>query len=328
MFQKLRSKQLLALLVPVLMIMVLIDPLGMLTGSKNNTQYSQIYVQLDATSDSKVLMIASWDDYYEIPLNHYFRNILNDRFPLRRIDTAERGYDEVLSYASLGELEFGKYLNSHGYTHILVPGKTADSGQIFHRWGQHGTIRLPLASGMFVEEARSGGDYPLALYRIKLSTEQSMPPTQETYTLNWANVREGLFSLITAYSDDYKPSFYKHYEDINVGWVLGGEQLDLRLITTRKSSQKYEIEFTLSTPYGPNAPPTILQFATSTTRETVLVSAEGAEVLTIVVSSNELIHVRNILGCRYASTFEQNATDGRLFCYGITNVNVRPMNDQ
>ena len=327
MFPNFRSKQLFTLLIPVLLVLVLIDPMGFLTGSKNNTQYSQIYNQLDATLDPKVLMIASWDDYYEIPINHYLRNILNDRFPNRRIESVERGYEEVLSYASLGAFEFGKYLNSHGYTHILVPGKTADTGQIFHRWAQHGTIRLPLIGGIFVEEARSGGDYPLVLYSIKGSTEQSMSPTQETYTLNWDNVRAGLVSLITTYSDDYKPSFYKHYEDINVGWVLGGEQLDLRLITNRTTSQKYEIEFTLTTPYGPNAPPTILQFTTSTTRKTVLVSAVRPEVLTIVVSSNELIHVRNILGCRFASTFEQNATDNRLFCYGILSVNVRLKND-
>jgi hypothetical protein len=327
MFQKFRSEQLLPLFISVLLALVLVDPLGFLTGSKNNAQYSQIYDQLDTTSDAKVLMVASWDDYYEIPINHYLRNILNDRFVNRRVDTVERGYDDVLSYASLGELEFGRYLNSHDFTHVLVPGKTADTGQIFHRWGEHGTIDLPLIGGMFVEEARSGGDYPLALYRIEYSTEQLLPVTQETYTLKWDNMREGLFALITAYTEDYKPSYHKYYEDINVGWVLGGEQLDLRLVTNRKTSQIYEVEFTLSAPYGSNAPPTILQFSNSTTRKTVVVTSARPEVFTIEVSSNEPIHARNVLGCRYASTFDQNPTDGRLFCYGIMNVNVRLKND-
>ena len=195
-------------------------------------------------------------------------------------------------------------------------------GQVFHRWGEHGTIKLPLIGGMFVEEMKSGGDYPLALYRIDYSTEQFVPATQETYTLKWDNMREGLLGIVTTYTDDYKPSYDKHYEDIDVGWVLGGELLELRLITNRKTSQKYEVEFTLSAPFGPNAPPTILQFSNSTTRKTVVVTAARPEVFTIVISSNELIHARNVLGCRYASTFERNATDNRLFCYGIMNVKV------
>lgn len=327
MFQKIRSKQLLALLIPVLLVLMMIDPLGLSTGSKNNTQYSQIYSQLDATSNAKVLMIASWDDYYEIPINHYMRNILNDRFTSRRVDTVERGYNEVLSYASLGELEFGRYLHNRGITHILVPGKTADTAQIFHRWGLHGTIQLPLVGGMFVETARSGGDYPLALYQVEYSLEQIAPVTQETYVLKWDNVREELHEIITKYTEDYKPSYYKYYEDIKMGWVLGGEQLDLRVVTNQKTSQRYEVEFTLYAPFESNAPPVILQFANSTTLKTVMVTAAQPEVITIEVSSNEFIHVRNTLGCRYASTFDKTSPDGRLFCYGIMNVNVRLKQD-
>ena len=75
MLQKFQSKQLLALLVSALMVVVLIDPLGMSTGSKNNAQYSQIYAQLDVTSDSKVLMIASWNDYYEKKPNPETRSV-------------------------------------------------------------------------------------------------------------------------------------------------------------------------------------------------------------------------------------------------------------
>ena len=327
MLQKIRSKQLLALLVPVFLVLVMIDPIGLSSGSKNNAQYSAIYKQLEVTSNAKVLMIASWDDYYEIPINHYLRNILNDRFPSRRVDTVERGYEEVLSYASLGELEFGRYLHSRGITHILVPGKTADTGQIFHRWGQHGTIQLPLVGGMFVETAWSGGDYPLALYRVEYSPEQIAPSTEGTYILKWDNVREELHSLITNYTKDYKPSYYKHYEDIKMGWVLGGEQLDLRVATSQKTTQRYEVEFTFYAPFESNAPPAILQIANSSTLKTVVVTAAQPEVFTIEVSSNEFIHVRNTLGCRYASTFDEAATDGRLFCYGIMNVNVRLKQD-
>lgn len=323
MFQKFRSKQLLALLIPVLLVLVMIDPLGLSAGSKNNVPYSAIYKQLEATSNAKVLMIASWDDYYEIPINHYLRNILNDRFPSRRVDTVERGYEEVLSYASLGELEFGRYLHNRGITHILVPGKTADTGQIFHRWGQHGTIQIPLVGGMFVETARSGGDFPLALYRVEYSAEQIAPSTEGTYILKWDNVREELHSLITDYTKDYKPSYSKYYEDIKMGWVLGGEQLNLRVIASQKTSQKYLVEFTLYAPYESNAPPAILQIANSTSLKTVMVTAAQPEVFAIEVSSNEIIRVRNTLGCRYASTFDKTATDGRLFCYGIMNVNVR-----
>ena len=327
MAQKIRSTQLLALLILVLLIFVMIDPLGLSAGSKNNTQYSQIYNQLDATPNAKVLMIASWDDYYEFPINHYMRNILNDRYPARRVVAVERGYDEVLSYASLGELEFGRYLHNRGITHVLVPGKTADTGQIFHRWGPRGTIKLPLVGGMFAETARSGGDYPLALYRVEYSAKQIEPATKGTYELKWDGVRRELYSLITEYTKDYKPSYYKHYEDIKVGWVFGGEQLDLRVVASQKTSQKYIVEFSLSAPYESDAPPAILQIANSTSLKTVMVTAVRPEVFAIEVTSNEVIHVRNTLGCRYASTFDKTATDGRLFCYGIMNVNVRPKQD-
>ena len=311
----------------MLLVLVMIDPLGLSTGSKNNTQYSQIYSQLDSTSNAKVLMIASWDDYYEFPINHYMRNILNDRFPSRRVDIVERGYDEVLSYASLGELEFGRYLHNRGITHILVPGKTVDTGQIFHRWGPHGTIQLTLIGGMFVEEAQSGGDYPLALFKVKYSAKQIETATKETYVLKWDGVRGELYSLMTKYSKDYKPLYYKYYEDIKIGWVFGGEQLKLQVAPSQRTSQKYIVEFTFSAPYASDAPPVILQIANSTSLKTVMVRAAKPEVLAIEVASNELINVRNTLGCRYASTFDKTATDGRLFCYGIMNVNVRLKQD-
>ena len=327
MFLKIRLKQLLALLIPVLLVFVMIDPFGISAGSKNNTQYSQIYNQLDATPNAKVLMVASWDDYYEFPINHYMRNILNDRFPTRRLDIVERGYDEVLSYASLGELEFGRYLHNRGITHILVPGKTSDTGQIFHRWGPHGTIQLTLVGGMFVEAARSGGDYPLTLYRVNYSNKQIEPATKETYVLKWDGVRGELYSLMTKYSDDYKPLYYKYYEDIKIGWVFGGEQLKLQVAASQRTSQKYIVEFTLLAPYASDAPPVILQIANSTSLKTVMVTAAQPEVFAIEVASNELINVRNTLGCRYASTFDKTATDGRLFCYGIMNVNVRLKQD-
>jgi hypothetical protein len=86
------------------------DPLGLSVGSRNYAPYEDLYQKMKNLPDSSVLLIASYNDYYNIPINHHIRNNLTDRFLVRREMTVESGYDEVLSYASLGETEFGRFL--------------------------------------------------------------------------------------------------------------------------------------------------------------------------------------------------------------------------
>ena len=184
------------------------DPLGLSTSSRNYAPYEDLYQKMENLPDTSVLLIASYDDYYNIPINHHNRNILNDRFLVRREMTVERGYDEVLSYASLGETEFGRFLYSRSYQYILVPGSTVESGHIFHRWSNRGGIELPLAGDMFQKIADGGGDFPLALYKINYSEDQKQSPVEFTYRFVWReDGREDFYQFKRDYTEIQKPTY-------------------------------------------------------------------------------------------------------------------------
>ena len=86
-----------------------------------NSTVSPVESALKSDSHSKVLYIASYNDFYEFEVNDYLRAILGRRLAVMGEFVVEGNYEEVLARASLGLVPFLDYLVANGVTHLLVP---------------------------------------------------------------------------------------------------------------------------------------------------------------------------------------------------------------
>ena len=77
------------------------DPLGVLAGNFSEDSYSQMRNEVRKSESPKVLLVGSWDDFYSLEYNNYWRAEMNAEF-------VERDYGEVLDAASLGEDFFNR----------------------------------------------------------------------------------------------------------------------------------------------------------------------------------------------------------------------------
>ena len=304
------------------------DPLGLSVSSRNYAPYEDLYQKMKNLPDSSVLLIASYNDYYNIPINHHNRNILNDRFLVRREMTVERGYDEVLSYASLGETEFGRFLYSRSYQYILVPGSTVESGHIFHRWSNRGGIDLSLVSGMFQKIADGGGDLPLALYKINYSEDQKQSPVEFTYHFVWSeDSREDFYQFKRDYTEIQKPTYAKSYEDgIDVGWVFANDLPEFSISSNAAPTQQFLVDIQIVAAYGALAPSQVVRVATRSGSTDVNVSAGVVTKVQVVVAADEKITMNPMLGCHVGLEFDPAGQDNRNFCFGVHGIVVRPVN--
>ncbi len=303
------------------------DPLGLSASSRNYAPYADLYQEMKDLPDTSVLLIASFNDYYNIPINHHNRNILTDRFLVRREMTVERGYDEVLSYASLGETEFGRFLYSRSYQYILVPGSTVESGHIFHRWSNRGGIDLPLVSGMFQKIADGGGDFPLALYKINYSEDQKQSPVAFTYHFVWGeDSREDFYQFKRDYTEIQKPTYAKGYEDgIDVGWVFAKDLPEFSIDSNAAPTQQFLVDIQIVAAYGASAPSQVVRITTSRGLTDFNVSAGVITTVQIVVTAGEKITMNPTLGCHLGIEFDSAGQDNRNFCFGVHDIVVRPI---
>ena len=90
------------------LIVLAADPLGLLTGNYSSDSYSQIRSELSKTKNAKVQIIASWDDFYSLEYNNYWRAEMNAEF-------VERDYGEVCRLGANGR-HFGSLVHRKGQT--------------------------------------------------------------------------------------------------------------------------------------------------------------------------------------------------------------------
>ena len=303
------------------------DPFGLSASSRNYAPYADLYQEMKDLPDTSVLLIASFNDYYNIPINHHIRNILTDRFLVRRELTVERGYDEVLSYASLVETEFGRFLYSRSYQYILVPGSTVESGRIFHRWSNRGGIDLALAGGMFEKIADGGGDFPLALYKINYSEDQKQLPVEFMYHFVWSeDSREDFYQFKRDYTEIQKPTYAKSYEDgIDVGWVFANDLPEFSISSNAAPTQQFLVDIQIVAAYGASAPSQVVRVTTRSGSTDVNVSAGAISNFQIVVSAGEKVTMNPMLGCHIGIEFDPAGQDNRNFCFGVHDISVRPI---
>ena len=308
------------------MLILFIDPFGATVGFRDADSYRPMRDVLDETANSKALYLASYDDFYSIEPNFRLRNETSEGF-------AELGYESVLSAASFGDTAFNSYLFQQGFTHVVVPLSTALRGRVIHKWGQLGSVSIILEDPFFEKVFESQGEFPVVLYEVLHKVNQNSQLKFPQYALNWDGVPKSFFELNNQIQESgmYAYTYTKSYLDgPDVSWVLqddSGVIPNPRFVlkTPGVTNKELLIEIKFIAAYGGNAPTQIIRVSTPTSAQALVVKAGESATVTLVVNSNQEVAFDNILPCRPADTFSPEDHDPRVFCYGISEINVREL---
>ena len=308
------------------MLILFIDPFGATVGFRDADSYRPMRDVLDETANSKVLYLASYDDLYGIEPNFRLRSETSEGF-------VEMGYESILSAASFGDSAFNSYLYQQGFTHIVVPLSTATRGRVFHKWGQLGSISIDLKEPFFERILESQGGFPVVLYKVLYNSKQNFQSKFQGYALVWNGVPKSFFELNNQIQESgmYAYTYTKSYLDgPDVSWVLqddSGVTPNPRFVlkTPGVTNQEFLIEIKFIAAYGGNAPTQIIRVSTPTSVQALAVKAGESATVTLRVISNQEVAFDNILPCRPAVTFSPEDHDPRVFCYGISEINVRQL---
>jgi hypothetical protein len=311
----------------VVLSFTLIDPFDIASGKYDSNPYSEIAGELNKSSTVGVLVLASYADFYKFPVYSYLRDVLGTRLAYHGEIAVEYGYDEVLSQASLGEESFLRYLKSRNISHIIIPMATVETGVVFHRWSTHGTVTLDLSSNSFAMVRKSGGDYPLALYKVNFVNESGIDEAPPLYTLEWSGIRPEFFSLLRIIDEGYKVNYLRKYEErIDTAWVFEGEQAKLTFNSIGKPEKEFTVDLQFVAAYGNNAPPQVLRLLKGAEVHAVGLKAGEVSTATFTIKNGESIEIKSVFDCRQGISFEPNDQDIRKFCYGLRDVIVRVTN--
>ena len=311
-------------LLAVVLAFSLVDPMNVLSGKYDKSPYSDIQNELSKSNSSGVLVLASYADLYQFPPFRYLRNILGTRSAVRGELAVEYGYEDVLSQASLGEESFLHYLKSGKISHLIIPLATVQTGEVFHRWSKHGTIKLDLNSAAFSLVKQSGGSYPLALYTINHESIAETIAVPPTYVLEWTGVRESFHQLQRIAEEGYRVRYLQRYEDrVDTAWVFKGEQITLSLTADQTPEQVFSVELQFVAAYGDKAPPQVLRIEHKSGTKSVILKAQEIALATFDMFSGETITIKDAFGCRQGLSFAPEDQDIREFCYGLRDVKVR-----
>ena len=314
------------ILIAALMVLVT-DSLGILAGNSSNDSYFQILSELSKTKKAKVLLIGSWDDFYSLEFNSYWRKEVSAQF-------VERNYGGVLDAASLGDEFFNKYLQSKKVTHILVPQSTFKKSAIFHKFSNRGSIEIQLGNPYFETVAASSGPHASMLLRVRRPADSITIAIDPTYQITWRNVDQWFYTRQTKvtevglYNHSFK-TFYDGGPDVSWFFDLSPERSSVLVIELESKSnflQRVSAEITLVAAYGPNAPPHVVSVSTSTSTETKTLSSGTPGVFQVKLSAGEKVEIRNITPCRLPSTFEPADTGSDQICFGVSKVVISPEN--
>lgn len=310
--------------VAVVLAFSLIDPLNMVSGRFDANPYSEIQHELNTSSTSGVLVLASYADLYQFPPYRYLRDILGARLAVRGELAVENGYEEVLAQASLGEESFLRYLKSREISHLIIPMATVQTGLVFHRWSNHGTIRLDLNSPAFSLVRQSGGSFPLALYAVNFPTYSEPIVNAPTYEFEWDGVRPAFHQLLRIIDEGYEVRYQRRYEErVDTAWVFKGERIGLRLKSDGRSDQKFEVEMEFVAAYGTNAPSQVLKVITASGLTVVRLEANTVSKVSLVMVDGDWVKIESIFNCPAGTSFSPEDNDGREFCYGVRDLTVR-----
>lgn len=323
------ARQPIAMLVVSLMVAFILTNSSGLIGSADGFAHShEIQQILQKTKSSKVLYLASYDDFYEIESNFVKRREISEDF-------AERGYNEVLTAASLGDISFNNYLKRHGVTHIIVPRASSVNGVVFHKWATLGSISISLSNPYFELEASSFGSFPIVVYKV-LNLGNSISSSHKLerdlkYSIDWNSLWDSWFGVQRRVQEIgmYAYSYSETYIDgPDVSWVFqdpvhSHQPVNFYISTPHTTKQKFAISITFVAAYGGNAPPQTVRVSTPSTTHVVSIRAGIPGKVDFIVDNNQRVVIDNVLPCRAAATFSPDDDNPLLFCYGISNFTVR-----
>ena len=320
-----RNKLILGFLTLVMFILF-IDPFGASVGFRDADSYQPLRDVLSQTAKSKAIYLASYDDLYSIEPNFRLRSETSEGF-------VEMGYESVLSAASFGDTAFNSYLYQQGFTHVVVPLSTATRGRVFHKWGQLGSISIVLKEPFFEKILESQGEFPVVLYKVLYDSKQNSQPTFRDYALVWDGVPKSFFEVKKQMQESgmYAYTHTKSYLDgTDVSWVLqddGGVKPNPRFVlkTPGVTNQELLIEIKFIAAYGGKAPTQIIRVTTLASAQAFAVKAGESATVTLRVFSDQEVAFDSVLPCRPADTFSPEDRDPRVFCYGISEINVREL---
>ncbi len=282
---------------------------------------------IEAGAEAKsVLLLSSWDDVYSLEYNNYWRSEVSEDF-------VEARYDEVLDAASLGDDFFNQFLQSKGITHVLVPESTSVRGQIFHKWGERGSITIDLNSRFFTLVEKTSGPFASALYRVRESGSNSDQNVATNYSLEWSNVdwwfyRSGRSKKeVGMYAYGVYSIGYDGGEDSSWFYDLSPERSnELILQFNSESIQKVGIRIGLLAAYGVDAPDHEVLVESKNFSERLTLTAAGPSYVDVAVEAGSEIRIKNVTPCKLPSEFEPNDESIFKICYGIGTVQVTPIN--
>jgi hypothetical protein len=313
-----------------LVCVVVINPFGVASGSLDLDPYSPIRSELANTKNGKLMLLSSFDDFYSIQSNDNRRRETSEA-------RVERGYDEILSAASLGDEFFNGYLRLKGITHILVPLTTSQRGEIRYKWGGLGSIRIKLSDPFFTPIVGTAGDYPVVLYRVDATSESKVVAPETNYLLHWLDMRSEFFQVVRAkqevglYSYEYK----KYYESgLDVSWVFSYPRVADKLPDIPEIAEfQYEskspymehvnAEITLVAAYGPLAPLQIVRVIHNGESVAYNLTAAQPAVVKLQLKEGDKVRFSNVLPCRQPQTFQPGEEDWRKYCFGISDIQIR-----
>jgi hypothetical protein len=317
----------------ILVFVILVNPYGVATGNLDIDPYRSIRAEVAGSSNGKILMLSSFDDFYSFRSTNDLRRETSEAY-------VERGYDEILSAASLGDRYFNQFLQSKGITHILVPLTTSQRGQIRFKWGEHGSIRIRLWKPFFTYSVSTAGDYPVVLYKVNTEYFSETPQiANPNYLIKWGKgIRGDFYQVIRSKVKNglYSFNYTKRYEGgIDLNWVFAYPRIaegvsDLQEIAEFQYQSKsaemnnVSIEIILVAAYGGNAPPQIVRVIQNGKSRAYLITPSNPAKVKLSLSNGDKVRFDNVLPCRQPQTFEAGEYDWRKYCFGIRDIQVRP----
>ena len=297
---------------------MLFSALALNRVASSSSPYRQLTDALAKAEGAKVLSIASYDDFYNLPMARYL---------LKQHQSAELGYDEVIMRASLGEKAFYNYLRQQEVTHVVVPKSFDKRGQIFHKWGKHGSIKLKLERPYFERELATDGENPVILYKVSTVEIFDQLSPVRNYYLKWENSDAYLYSLQVSYVKnvfDYEYS-YNYLDGEDITWISFNDP-EFSIYEPDEAGAIYSVEIVLSSAYGPTGFPQIVGVMDTSVKQIVKLEAGKPRSFFLNLRANEKVRLKTFLPCQEARQFDPPSGSSQLFCYGISDILVRLKN--
>ncbi len=279
--------------------LVLANPYGVATGNLDLDPYTPVRSEVAKTKHGKVMLLSSFDDFYSIRSNFDSRREFGETH-------VERGYDKVLSAASLGEL---------------------------------GSIRIQLTEPYFSQVTATAGDFPVVLYKVVThATSKNQKLEDARYVLKWGDdVRNEFYQVIRLLSEKgmYSYDYDKSYENgLDANWVFSfprsteglpdiQETAEFQYLAKSGEMDNVTAEVTLIAAYGPSAPTQIIRVIHNGVSTAHTVTASQPAVVKLKLRNGDKVRFSNVLPCRLPQTFQPGEEDWRKYCYGISDIQVR-----